>query len=100
MYYESGNLLLKKTRFDEGELDRALGALLDLPVVPVPPTAVLLVGAGRIGRRHDVSFYDASFVALSVELGCPFVTADERLLGRLRGLNNVIPLSRIELLAR
>jgi predicted nucleic acid-binding protein len=94
-YYEFGNLLLRKSRFDTRDLDRALRALLSLPIVPVSPTSSLLRRAAQLGREHDLSFYDASFVALAAELDCPLVTADERLVHKLRELAFVIPLSRM-----
>ena len=39
--------------------------------------------------------YDASFVALAVELDCPYVTADRRLFDRARVLPRIRHLSRV-----
>jgi len=54
----------------------ALRDLLDLPLV-VYPTAPLL---RRGWELHDnVTAYDSCYVALAEALGCPLVTADQRL---------------------
>ena len=54
----------------------AIAALLDLPIV-VFPTAPLLIRAWEL--RHNLSSYDACYVALAEAIGCPLLTADQRL---------------------
>lgn len=60
----------------DAEAGAAIGALLDLPIV-VFPTAPLLVRAWEL--RHNLSSYDACYVALAEAIGCPLLTADQRL---------------------
>jgi predicted nucleic acid-binding protein len=91
--YEFGNLMISKSRFDIDQLTRAFRALIGLPLVIVPPGLPLLLVAAQLARAFDLSFYDASFLALSVELRCPFVTADRKLLNRLRDVPRVRHLS-------
>ena len=43
----------------------------------------LLPRALTLAHEHEVSPYDAAFVALAEELGCDFVTADRKLWRRL-----------------
>lgn len=99
LLYEVGNILLLKTRLDPAELDEALEHLETLPFVIAPPAAPLLKRAARLGRDLELTFYDASFVALAVELDCPYVTADRRLVERARTLPRVRHLSRVGSLA-
>jgi predicted nucleic acid-binding protein len=91
--YEFGNLMISKSRFDIDELERAIRALLSLPLVIVPPALPLLLDAAQLAREFDLTFYDASFIALAVELRCPFVTADRKLLNRLPNVPRVRHLS-------
>jgi predicted nucleic acid-binding protein len=95
LLYEVGNILLLKSRLDPADLDEALGHLEALPFVVAPPAAPLLKRAARLGRDLELTFYDASFVALAVELDCPYVTADRRLVERARALPRVRHLSRV-----
>ncbi len=44
----------------------------------VPATPARLGAAVRLSYRHGMSVYDALFLALAEELGCPLVTADRR----------------------
>src|SRR2546426_899825 len=60
-----------------------------------PPATPLLKRAARLGRELGLTFYDASFIALAVELNCPYVTADRRLYDRAQTLPRVRHLSRV-----
>jgi predicted nucleic acid-binding protein len=95
LLYEVGNILLLKTRLGLAALDRASERLEALPFVVAPPATPLLQRAARLGREFSLTFYDASFLALAVELDCPFVTADQRLFDRTRTLHQVRHLSRV-----
>ncbi|MFQ5840352.1 MAG: type II toxin-antitoxin system VapC family toxin [Candidatus Methylomirabilales bacterium] len=55
----------------------------------------LLKRAARLGRELGLTFYDASFLALAVELDCPYITADRRLFERTHILPRVHHLSRV-----
>ncbi len=94
LLYEIGNVFLLKSRLNADEMDEAFLNLEQLPLVVAPPAAPLLAHAGRLGRELDLTFYDASFLALAVELDCAFVTADRRLFERVRSRKRVRHLSR------
>jgi len=68
---------------------RAAHALVDLERAPLRrvPTAALLRPAWAL--RSNVSSYDACYVALAQQLGCPLVTADLRL---VRGAGGTVPI--------
>lgn len=95
LLYEVGNVLLMKTDLKGEPLDATLDELEALPFTIAPPAAPLLRRAARLGRQLGLSFYDASFVALAVELDCPYITADRRLYERARSFPRVRHLSRV-----
>ena len=95
LLYEVGNILLLKSGLKPAALDEAIESLEALPFSIAPPATPLLRRAARLGRELDLTFYDASFLALAVELDCPFVTADRRLFERTRTYPRVRHLSRI-----
>lgn len=98
LLYEAGNILLLKTRLGPAGLDEAIERLESLPFTVAPPAVPLLKRAARLGRELALTFYDASFLALAVELDCPFITADQRVFERTRALPRVCHLSRISTL--
>jgi predicted nucleic acid-binding protein len=71
-------------RFElRGELDEAaaraaLGDLTDLPIVRYPDGPLL---ARAYDLRHNLTFYDAVYLALAEMLDAQFVTADAALAG-------------------
>jgi predicted nucleic acid-binding protein len=75
LLYQIGNILLLKTQLDGTALDEALMHLEQFPFIVAPPAVPLLKQAARLSRRWSLTFYDASFLALAVELDCPFITA-------------------------
>jgi len=95
LLYEVGNILLLKTRLGLAALDEAVRRLEALPFVVAPPATPLLKRALRLGREFSLTFYDASSLALAVELDCPLVTADQRLFHHTRSLQRVRHLSRV-----
>ena len=95
LLYEVGNILLLKTDLDAAGLNGALSNLEDLPFTVAPPATPLLKRAARLGKELSLTFYDASFLALAVELDCPFITADRPLFDRARSLPRVRHLSKI-----
>jgi len=95
LLYEVGNILLVKTRLRPAALDEAVARLEALPFVVAPPAAPILKRALRLGRESSLTFYDASFLALAVELDCMFVTADERLIEQTHSHQRGRDLSRI-----
>ncbi|MBI4607613.1 MAG: type II toxin-antitoxin system VapC family toxin [Candidatus Rokubacteria bacterium] len=95
LLYEVGNVFLLKTRLGRAALDDVIEHLQTLPFKVAPPATPLLKRAARLGRELALTFYDASFLALAVELDCPYVTADRHLFERARSLPRVRHLSRV-----
>ena len=95
LLYEVGNILLLKTDLDVAGLDIALSDLEALPFIVAPPATPLLRRAARLGKELGLTFYDASFLALAVELNCPLVTADGPFWNRAKSLPRVRHLSRV-----
>jgi predicted nucleic acid-binding protein len=95
LLYEVGNILLLKTQLEPATLDDAISRLEALPLSIAPPATPLLRRAARLGRALNLTFYDASFLALAVELDCLLITADRRLFERTRTYPRVRHLSRI-----
>jgi predicted nucleic acid-binding protein len=81
IYAEIGNIVWKKQT--QGDLDAAAAtAILDACLtlkLETTPIEALLRNAHPIAVAHRRTLYDSLYVALSVQRGCRFVTADERL---------------------
>ena len=95
LLYEVGNILLLKTRLELTALEAALDSLESLPFLVAPPATPLLKRAVSLGRQLNLTFYDASFLALAVELDCPLVTADRQLFEHARTLQRVRHLAQL-----
>ena len=82
---ECANILWKYVRRAGHPADRVAGhiaLLLRLPLIRVT-TAALVADAARIALAHEITAYDACYVALAERSGAALLTADERLVRRL-----------------
>jgi len=71
-----------------------LDACRALPLAGIP-VGTLLDSAYRLAVAHRRTVYDMLYVALSTQMGCQFVTADERLVNAIgTALPNVIWIAR------
>ncbi len=87
LYLECANVLWKRVRFrgyDSSLAVSDLAALRDLPIASVP-VDMLATTALALAMASDISAYDACYAALAEWIGCPLITADERLVQRLAG---------------
>ncbi len=82
---ECANILWKKVQRNELSKQEALLAarLLQGAEIELLPTRSSMEAATRIAIELDHPAYDCVYLALAIDNGCKFVTADERLLRKL-----------------
>lgn len=79
LYYEVGNVLATKTRLGADETTELFERLLTLDIETHTLGADEYHASLRLARRHGLSVYDASYLALALAVGAKLVTADRRL---------------------
>lgn len=84
-YAECGNMLWKLIRFHGYPYSRARANLRDLTALALrsAPLAGLIEPALTLAAKHEVTVYDACYLALAQRLSIPLVTADEKLARKL-----------------
>lgn len=86
LYYEINNLLktaVKKYRIDEQDAIEVYKAFLQLNFVTYS-SEFLLQKTLEIAIKYDISSYDATYIALSEYLQIQFLTADQKLLNKVK----------------
>ena len=86
LLYEVANALNYNPNFGEGDVKESMEALVDVSLSLKEPEKETLKLAVNLARKHGISIYDASYIALSMELGCHLVTADKGLWRKAKGI--------------
>lgn len=81
--YEVANVLRYKPGWDAAAVGQAVASLLALKIEIVTASETLLERAVDLACTHDITVYDAAFVALAQLRQADFLTADARLAHQL-----------------
>lgn len=86
LHYEVSNILLfgRSRPTVQEAAAKALKGLFELPLTVVPLTPDFADIAILLARTYDLSFYDACYLALAIQLDCTLITADQRLVRKVR----------------
>jgi predicted nucleic acid-binding protein len=95
---EIANAIRYSSGADESDAVRALDLLADLRLEYAALGWELLRSAAEIAWNHQITVYDAAYVALAEALNLPLVTADEALVKRLAGRGGVKRLAAFDVL--
>ena len=84
-FAECANIFWKQARRGTCTAAQTIAFQADLRALPLvrTPTFDLTAIALPIALAHDISAYDACYVALASRLGIPLITADQKLLAKL-----------------
>jgi predicted nucleic acid-binding protein len=90
--YELGNVLTTQSYLLPADKTAYLHDFYTLSLHILPLDEPMAIDTMKMASRYDITFYDAAFLTLADQLGCPFLTADTRLVKKARSLPFVLPL--------
>ncbi len=80
LFYETLNALRYSKLYDERELGLAAESLSKYGFDVWSPKGEVYTETAHLSLGHDISIYDASYIAMSILLHAPFYTVDRELL--------------------
>lgn len=86
LVYEFGNVLRSRGKLKLNNAQEAIQALWDLGLDIVPTDPQLCQTAMKLAYERNLTFHDASFLALANHLGTNLITADESLFKKISRL--------------
>jgi predicted nucleic acid-binding protein len=86
LIYEVANVLKYSAAFSEDEVHEAIQDLYDLGLDIIAPIPKIVHSAIKLSYDKDITQYDSSYIALAQELALDFITADEKLHRKMKGL--------------
>ena len=93
------NAIRFSPKADEEDGATALETLQDLNLETKSADVNLLRKANAIAWAYKITIYDALYVAFAEQVGYPLITADERMIARLKGHSIVVPLHELQVIA-
>ncbi|PIU57676.1 MAG: hypothetical protein COS88_00445 [Chloroflexi bacterium CG07_land_8_20_14_0_80_51_10] len=87
--YELANSLRYNPNFDEADVEQAVTSLFDMDIDIIAPISGLITEAIKLAFRHDITIYDALYIALARDLGYTFLTGDMKLHRKVKQLDFV-----------
>lgn len=81
--YELANALRYSRKLNARDVESALENFTSLGIEIITPNEALLKEAVRLAINHDITVYDAAYVALAKSLGVELITADKKLQHKL-----------------
>ncbi len=83
-YFEIANVLKTKTSYLLRETARSLKVLFNIPLQVVKTDLSLLSTAHKYARKFNLSIYDASYIAVAFLKNATLVTADEKMVKKVK----------------
>lgn len=90
--YEVGNALLKGKGLAFADAKVSLATLYSLPIQFVPETRELAEQAYKLGQKHEITYYDATFLSLAQSIKATLVTDNVKHQGKTTTIK-VVPLA-------
>jgi len=95
MFYELANALRHNPEFSKEDVGRAVHSVFEMGFEVRGVDAEVMGETISLAFKHNVTAYDAYFLALSKKESRPFITADYRFMERVKGFRGIIRLSDI-----
>lgn len=93
LFYELSNALRYNPHFTEADVKDAIQSLYDMGFDIIGVEKEILHNSIEIAFKYNVTVYDATFLALSMKLDKPFVTADYKFFERIKGFHAAVKLT-------
>ena len=86
LLYEVSNALRYNQSFDETDVVEAVDSLFDIGISIIVPTQEAIKSAINFAFHHNITLYDAFYVALAKEIDFSLITADGKLYKKTKDL--------------
>ena len=96
LIYEVGNAIWKNKEIGVENCASAITTLIDIDINLIKLDSSLASQSIKTARNLQVSYYDAVYVQLSSQLDIPLLTADEKLISRIKNDHNCLHLKDFE----
>lgn len=87
LLYEVSNALRYNPNFDETDVVEAVGSLFDMGISIIVPTLEVIKSSIDIAFSHNITIYDAFYVALAKEIDFALITADSKLYQKTKDIS-------------
>jgi len=96
LFFELANALRFNPNFSMTDVEQAVRSVFAMGLEVRGVDEQVMGDALSLACKHHLTVYDAYFLALSKKEGKPFITADYKLAGKVKGFRGIIKLSDVQ----
>ena len=89
LFYEVANVLRYNLNLPQEKIFEIIDLLFDVELQVEEVNRSLILQSIELARNKNISVYDAVYIILAQKWNCDFITADYKLLNRVKGLKIV-----------
>lgn len=91
LIYEIANVLRYKETLEEKLILNAIVSIYEMRILRSVNQSIM-EEAIRLANKYDITVYDSTYISFAKNFGCNMITADRKLLQRIKPLPNILSL--------
>jgi len=90
LVYEVVNALAYNPLFNTEKLNMAVKSLYEMSIEFIRPYVEILIESSKLHFSKKITIYDSIYIALAKYINAQYITADEKLFEKVKGIGNII----------
>lgn len=95
LFYEITNVLKTKSKASEQSVKKLIDLMFGYNFTVIHPSKNLFYQANKLAFRYEITIYDATYLALTSELGGYLITADRKFFNQIKSCKRAVLLEKI-----
>lgn len=96
LIYEISNVLRYKEMLSESLIFEAMSSIYEMDIL-FPVNLHIMADAVVLARKYGITVYDSTYLSFAQHVGCHLITADKKLLLKIKDIPGILSISEYEL---
>ena len=96
LIHEISNVLRYKEMLSESLIFEAMSSIYEMDIL-FPVNLHIMADAVVLARKYGITVYDSTYLSFAQHVGCHLITADKKLLLKIKDVPGILSISEYEL---